>query len=106
MRDDLSKTGYGREEEYFFKLNKELIEKRRKELDKARTKQEEQVQKTVHWMKCPKCGHDMKEVDMVGIKVDKCDSCKGIYFDHGELDLLFETREPESFLGKLRQLFS
>jgi hypothetical protein len=66
---DLQEKGYNKEEEYFYKQNKELIEKRRHELDAKR--KEQQQQGHPHWMKCPKCGADMKEIERQGIKVDQ-----------------------------------
>ena len=103
--EDLKKTGYNKEEEYFYKLNKQLIEKKRKELDVQSAEQQRQAQVTEHWMKCPKCGYPMKEIDLQGIKVDRCSQCSGIYFDRGELELLLESQEPKGFLGGLKKLF-
>jgi hypothetical protein len=105
VEEDLKKTGYNKEEEYFYKLNKQLIEKKRKDLDAQRAEQQRQAQVSQHWMKCPKCGHPMKEIDLQGIKVDKCTHCSGIYFDRGELELLLESQEPKGFLGGLKKLF-
>ncbi|MFC1553352.1 zf-TFIIB domain-containing protein [candidate division KSB1 bacterium] len=53
----------------------------------------------LHWMKCPKCGHDMEIKIIEKIEVDKCSNCKGIYFDAGELDelLLKKAEERISF---------
>jgi len=105
VEEDIKKAGYNKEEEYFYKLNKQLIEKKRKELDAQRAEQQKQGQIAQHWMKCPKCGHEMKEVDMQGIKVDRCSHCSGIYFDRGELELLLESQETKGFLGGLKKLF-
>lgn len=105
VEEDLKKTGYNKEEEYFYKLNKQLIEKKRKDLDAQRAEQQRQAQVSQHWMKCPKCGYQMKEIDLQGIKVDQCTQCSGIYFDRGELELLFESQEPKGFLGGLKKMF-
>ncbi len=56
-------------------------------------------------MKCPKCGKDMEEAPLAGIKVDQCTNCMGIYFDRGELELLLGAQEPKGFLGGLKRLF-
>lgn len=104
-REDLRKTGYSQEEEYFYKLNRELIEKRREELDsklKTRTAQE---QKSLHWMKCPKCGNQMEQNQLSGIYVDQCKSCHGIYFDQGEAETLIQSTKPNVFLKLLKKLF-
>ena len=105
MAKELSEHGYDREEEYFYKKNKELLEKMRKELDAKRADQEARSTQHQHWMKCPKCGHTMEEVDLGGIKVDQCTNCQGIYFDKGELELLMSAQEPKGFLGGLKRLF-
>jgi len=104
MNSELGEKGYNKEEEYFYKMNQALIEKRRKELDAKRQAQERQSTHA-HWMKCPKCGGDMTEIALQGIKVDRCTSCGGIYFDRGELELLLETKEQKGFLGGLKSLF-
>ncbi len=100
---DLQEKGYNKEEEYFYKQNKELIEKRRRELDAKRKAQEQHAHP--HWMKCPKCGADMLEIERQGIKIDQCGKCGGIYFDRGELELLVEAKEQKGFLGSLKSLF-
>lgn len=105
MKDELTKAGYGQEEEYFYKLNKELIERRRQELDKDRRSRAATDQRNAHWLKCPKCGGDMAEVDLRGIKIDRCGSCQGVYFDQGELDLLLQAKEPHGFLANMRRVF-
>jgi len=101
---DITK-GISNEEEYFYKENKELIERMRGKLDSEKEKKASQEVKALHWMKCPKCGREMHEMELAGIKVDKCSECRGIYFDHGELEILIESKEPKGFLMKLRKLF-
>jgi uncharacterized protein len=106
MAKELSEHGYDREEEYFYKKNKELLDKMRTGLDARRAEQEAGSGKNQHWMKCPKCGKDLEEVALAGIKVDQCTNCLGIYFDKGELELLLGAQEPKGFLGGLKRLFT
>lgn len=101
IRDDLKKEGYSKEEEYFYRINQELIEKRRKLLDDRRVEQLTNGVKSLHWMKCPKCGSQMKEISFSGICADQCSVCHGIYFDHGEFETLLEARKPKQFLKGL-----
>lgn len=103
---DSSDTGYSREEEYFYKRNQELIEQRRKELDAKREEEAKSTQRTEHWMKCPKCGGDMEEIDLAHILVDKCKECEGIFFDHGELETLLESQEQGGFFSGMKRIFS
>ncbi len=106
VQEDLKERGYHKEEEYFYKVNKDLIERKRKQLDAHRAEQKKKELKTKHWMCCPKCGHEMKEMKLQGIMVDQCASCSGIYFDKGELEILLESKEQKGFLGNLKQLFT
>ena len=105
MAEELKEHGYDKEAEYFYKKNKELLERMRQKLDAERASQETKAQENQHWMKCPKCGADLEEVKLLGIKVDQCTQCFGIYFDKGELELLLEAQEPKGFLGGLRRIF-
>ena len=85
------------EEEYFARMEFERL--RVKALEKeAKLKEAECAKlKDLHYMCCPKCGHAMVEVELEGIKVDKCTTCKGIYFDDGELEQILE-KQPGRFL--------
>ncbi len=103
---DLKEKGYAKEEEYFYNVNKQLIERKRKDLDVERAEQRKRELKAQHWMCCPKCGHKMQEIELMGIIVDKCSSCSGVHFDKGELELLLESKEPKGFLNGLKQLFT
>ncbi len=102
-----------REDDWFRKNEKELIEaarvareKREKERAALEKTEEARRLKELHHMKCPKCGHDMAEKDMEGVAVDVCGFCEGIYFDAGELDKVFLKREADrkGFLGRLLKL--
>lgn len=103
MAPTIDDQGYDREEEYFYRKNKELLDKKRAELDAARRQQESAQLKEQHWMRCPKCGHELAEEELGGIKVDRCSQCGGIFFDAGELDLLLASQEPAGFLGGLKK---
>ena len=105
VRNDIAQPGYDQEEAYFYKKNKELLEKRRKELDAQKDQQTDRTQMP-YWMRCPKCGEQMNEVDLSGIKVDQCSGCQGMYFDAGELQTLISAQEPKGFFGLLRKKIS
>lgn len=91
-----------REEDWFRQNERQLIEaarearlKREKERA-AREKEEERHRlKELHFMKCPKCGHDMKEEDFQAVTIDRCTFCEGIYLDAGELETLFVRKDDE-----------
>ncbi len=44
--------------------------------------------RTLHWMRCPKCGLALDEIMFRGVKIDKCFGCGGVYLDDGELEQL------------------
>ena len=77
------------EDEYFAKLNAELIKERRAALDAERA----QSVRKAHLMKCPKCGGDLKEMEHHHVKVDQCTDCKGVWLDVGEIELLEHAHE-------------
>ena len=106
MGEELKEHGYDKEEEYFYKKNRELLDKMRRKLDTGRAEQKSKSRQDKHWMKCPKCGSNLEEVELLGIKVDQCTQCHGIYFDKGELELLLESQVSGGFLNSLRRLFS
>ena len=54
----------------------------------------------LHWMRCPKCGSQLSEVQFRLVKVDKCFSCNGVFLDDGELEQL--TGKPGWFESMLR----
>ena len=72
------------EDEYFAKQDAELIKTMRDLLDKERS----MTERRQHWMKCPKCGADLREEEHHKVKVDVCPECQGVWLDAGELDLI------------------
>jgi hypothetical protein len=75
-----------REEEYFARVEFERRKKIEQEQQKKLAAAEKDRLKALHFMKCPKCGMGLIEIDYRGIKVDKCSACDGVWLDSGELD--------------------
>ena len=51
-------------------------------------------------MICPVCKYDMIVVEYHNIELDYCNSCRGVWFDSGELELLLKSQgleEPKAF---------
>ncbi|WP_083459425.1 zf-TFIIB domain-containing protein [Jiangella muralis] len=44
-------------------------------------------------MTCPKCSGQMKTYDRLGVHVEQCDDCKGIFLDKGELEQIIAAEE-------------
>lgn len=91
-----------REDEWFLRNEEKLLEsarvareKREKERASREREEERKRLKEQHLMRCPKCGHEMREAELEGINVDQCSFCEGIYLDAGELGQLFLKREEE-----------
>jgi uncharacterized protein len=56
-------------------------------------------------MKCPRCETpSMIEMDRNGITIDRCDRCRGVWLDRGELEKLIARagREDEEYLERER----
>jgi len=77
------------EDEYFLKLDAELIKEMRARLDRERA----EAERKSHFMKCPKCGASLHEADFEHIKIDVCPECGGVWLDSGELDMLRQVKE-------------
>jgi len=92
------------EDEFFIKMEKDRLNKLRAELDKKRKTDSKEKRKNTHWMKCPKCGTDLEELDYQKVMIDRCNECKGIWLDAGELELLVEG-EAKVTKGLLNKLF-
>ena len=80
------------EDEYFMKIDGQKLDKIRGDLNKKRMEESKQKRKEAHWMKCPKCGSDLEELDLQSVLIDKCTDCQGIWLDKGELELLTEGK--------------
>ena len=80
------------EDEFFAKQDAELIKQMRAKLDADRQEQERKA----HFMKCPKCGSDLKEEARGDVHVDVCDNCHGMWLDAGELDLMRKMNQSSS----------
>jgi len=43
-------------------------------------------------MRCPKCRADMEQVEYEGTEIDRCNICKGMWFDAGEIEALRDKK--------------
>lgn len=54
-------------------------------------------------MNCPKCPGSMRSYERNGVHVEQCDTCRGIFLDHGELEALTRAEaqwnSPQRFAG-------
>lgn len=99
-----------REDEWFRQNERQLLEAARtarlkREEERAKQEKAEEVKrlKDLHFMKCPKCGHDMKEEPIEKVTADRCTHCEGIFFDAGELEQIL-VQKDEQRRGFFRKL--
>ena len=100
-----------REDDWFLQNEKKLLEEARKAREKREaerrakeTAAERGKLKDLHWMKCPKCGHDLKTQTLEGVEIDRCTFCEGFFVDAGELDQLFLKKgvgQRQNFMRRL-----
>ena len=93
------------EEKYILKMEEEQLKKLRAKCDQKRGEERKEFQKESHWMKCPKCGSDLEEINLQSVFIDKCNQCGGIRLDHGELELLVDG-QAKMTKGLLKRLFA
>ena len=87
------------EDEYFAKEDAARIKALRAKLDADRAKSE----KSAGQNKCPKDGTTLVEREFHNVKVDSCPTCKGMWLDAGEFDVLahVDRNEISRFIGSL-----
>jgi hypothetical protein len=100
-----------RENEWFLQHEAKLLEDARKAREKREAERREQETaeerrrlKEQHFMKCPKCGHDLRAEKLQGIEIDRCTFCEGFFMDAGELEELFLKKQQSERQGVLRWL--
>lgn len=91
------------EDEYFARIEREMKEKIAEQKKKHASKEEREKLKELHFMKCPKCGMDLIEIDFNGMKIDECTDCRGMWLDAGEFDAMARMGKP--VLKKLFNVF-
>lgn len=75
------------EDEYFAKLDAELI-KTTRAMDTAKA---QEAERRTHYMKCPKDGYDLVTVERHGVQIDFCAHCSGFWLDSGELATMIKA---------------
>ena len=99
----MSEKSKGKEEDYFARLEFEKLKKIEQEKHQKLAKDEKQRLKKLHYMRCPKCGMELIEINYKAILIDKCSECEGIWLDAGELEST--SKLEKSGLDKLFRVF-
>jgi len=90
-----------KEEEFFKRQELEKLRKLREEACQKMQEEERRRLKELHWMRCPKCGMELHEVEFHGVMVDTCLNCGGTFFDEGEVMKILSSGDA-GFLGRLK----
>jgi hypothetical protein len=91
------------EEEYFALQEMERRRKLAQERQAAALVEERERHRTLHFMRCPKCGMKLEEIAHDDIRLDQCSVCEGLWLDKGELKRL-QAKEA-GVVGKLLSIF-
>ncbi len=76
------------EEEYFARVEAQKTSQLAKELAKKQAAEDAAALKELHWLRCGKCGNEMKPTHHRGVEIDVCTVCKSVLLDPGELEEL------------------
>ena len=91
------------ENEYFHRQEMEKLRKAQKEAADRMAAGERERLRELHHMHCPKCGMHLQEFDFRGLKLDRCGSCGGVWFDEGEMDHLL--KQGNEMFDRLKNFF-
>jgi hypothetical protein len=87
------------EEEFFAKQSAELLKRHRADAERSAR----DASRKAHYMKCPKCGADLRTEEYHGIQIERCPECNGTWFDAGEAEDLLR-REDAGVINIFRSM--
>lgn len=65
-------------------------------------KEESSDQMRLDWrIRCPRCNIEMRKVSRMGVTIDICDRCGGMWLDKGEMDSLNRMNVDDGLKGDL-----
>ena len=94
MPDSLEDRRKALEEEYFRKKEQEALEKLRAQMHVT-----EGGSAVGHTVECPKCDGTLVEIEHEGVRIDRCNTCGGVWLDAGELEQLEQLTKREDRPG-------
>jgi hypothetical protein len=92
LGDKLRDLERAREDKYFADRDRELVEKMRHRPEEPKTTPQAQIA-------CPKCRVALTQAKYLGVTVEECPSCGGVWLDKGELQELAQ-REQNGWLAR------
>ena len=93
------------EEEYFHREEAAKTARLAAELAAEKAKAERAERKALHFMRCGKCGGELKTTAFRGVDIDICQDCGVVLLDPGELETL-AGKDESGAVGALAKLFS
>ena len=93
------------EEEYFARQDREKREALAAQLAAEQVVKEKADRKVLHFMRCGKCGGQLKPQPFRGIEIDVCADCGVVLLDPGELEVL-AGKDETGVISSLASLFS
>jgi hypothetical protein len=91
------------EDEYFAREEAARIQRAALQKSRALEAEERERLKQLHFMHCPNCGMELKEITFKDVKIDRCFSCHGTWLNAGELERV-AGKEP-GFLDRIAAVF-
>ena len=91
------------EDEYFVRQELERRKQWAREQASKMASEEKERLRQLHHMKCPKCGMDLREIELHGVKVDQCGNCGGVFLDAGEMEQV--AKHDNGVMGRVFSLF-
>lgn len=88
------------EEEYFARQEAERL----KTLKSSAKLEAELAERRSHFMKCPRCGADLRVEHYSGIEVERCPECHGIWFDAHEAERLVQVNASKGVGGLFKAI--
>ena len=92
------------EDEYFARQDLEKKKQWESERMARMAEDERQRLKDTHYMKCPKCGMDLHQFELEGVKIDRCVSCGGTWLDHNEMEEILK-HHSQGPLARMMSIF-
>ena len=93
LGDTLQKKERVEEERFIQEREKDILEKLRKEKQAASPD-------VGASLRCPRDGGALAKREELGVTLEECPTCHGIWLDRGELEVLAQ-RECDSWIGRL-----
>ena len=92
-----------KEEEFIKREELQRLKRLRRQAARETAEKEQARLKEQHWMRCPKCGMELAEVEYSSVVVDACFACGGMFLDQGEMEKIlgFVERKERGFLDRM-----